>query len=53
MIRNNDQVKDKYKARINKGKKFQKSLKDAMKEITLTAAAMYICGVTVLGKEIW
>ena len=53
MIRNNFQVKDKYKSRINKGKKNQKNLKDTLKGITLTAEALYICGVAVLGEEIW
>ena len=52
MIRNNNQVKDKYKARIDKGENFQMNLKDALKGGTLTSGALYICGITVLGKDI-
>ena len=36
MIRNNNQVKDKYKAIIDKGEKCQMNLKDALKGSTLT-----------------
>ena len=53
MIRNNDQVKDKYKARINKVEKFQKNLKDTLKGSTLTAGALYRYGVFVIVKDIW
>ena len=53
MIQNNDQVKDKYKVRIDKGKKFQNNLKGALKGSTLKSEALYIFGVTVLGKDIW
>ena len=53
MIRNNNQVKDKYKARINKIKKIQMNLKDAMKGSTLTARSLYRCGIYILGKDIW
>ena len=52
MIRNNNKVKDKYKAIIDKGEKFQMNLKDALKGRTLTAGALYICGISVLGKDI-
>ena len=37
IIQNNDQVKDKYKARIDKGKEWQKNLKDNLKGRNLTA----------------
>ena len=53
MIRNNNQVKDKYKARIDKSKKFQMNLKDTLKGSTLTAGALYRCGIIVLDKRIW
>ena len=53
MIRNSNQVKDKYKARIDKGEKSQMNLKDALKGSTLTAGALYICGIVVIGKDIW
>ena len=53
MIWNNDQVKHKYKARIDKGEKFQNNLKDALKGSTLTDWALYICDVAILGKEMW
>ena len=53
MIRNSYQVKDKYKARIDKGEKLQKSLKDALKGSTLTAGALNRCGIAVLSKNIW
>ena len=53
MIQNNNKVKDKYKARIDKGKKCQMNLKDALKGITLTYGALYRCGIAVLGKDIW
>ena len=39
-IRNNNQVKDKYKARINKGKKYQNNLRVALKGSTLTYGAL-------------
>ena len=52
MIRNNYQVKDKYKAGTNKGKKCQKYLKDALKGSTFTYGALYRCGVVILGKYI-
>ena len=53
MIRNKYQVKDKYKARIDKGKKCQMNLKDALKGSTLTAGALYRCDTAILGKDIW
>ena len=53
MTRNNNQVKDKYKARIYKGKNCQMNLKYALKGSTLTARALYRCGISVLGKDIW
>ena len=53
MIRNKDQVIDKYKARIDKGEKFQMNLKDALKGSTLISGALYRCGIAVLGKDIW
>ena len=53
MIKKNDQVKDKFMARIDKGKKFQKNLKDTLKGSTLTAGTLYRCGAAVLGKGIW
>ena len=53
MICNNNQVKDKYKSRIDKGKKFQMNLKDALKGSTLTARALYGYSIAVLGKDIW
>ena len=40
IIRNNNQVKDKYKARINKGEKYQKNLKNTLTGIILTAGAL-------------
>ena len=52
MIGNNNQVKDKYKARIDKGKKSQMYFKDDMKGSTLTDGALYICGNAALGKYI-
>ena len=52
MIRNNNQVKYKYKERNDKGKIFQMNLKNALKGSTLTAGALYICGIVVLGKDI-
>ena len=52
IIRNNNQVKDKHKARINKGEKCQMNLMDALKGSTLTSGALYRCGIVVLGKEI-
>ena len=52
MILNNNQVKDKYKARIDKGEKCQMGLKGALKGITFTARALYRCGIAVLGKDI-
>ena len=53
MTRNNNQVKDKYKARINKCKKCQMNLKDTLKGSTLTDGALYGCDTAVLGKYIW
>ena len=53
MIRNNNQVKDKYKARIDEGKNFQNNLKDALRASTLTSVALYRCGVAVIIKYIW
>ena len=53
MIRNNNQVKDKYKARIDKGVKCQMNLKDALKGGTLAARALYRCGIAILVKDIW
>ena len=50
MIRNIDQVKDKYKARINEGEKCQNILKGALKGRTLTEWALHIYSVSVLGK---
>ena len=52
MIQNNNQLEDKYKARIDKGDKCQMNLKDALKGSTLTSGDLYICVITVLGKEI-
>ena len=51
MICNNNQVKGKYKARIDKGKKCQMNLKEALKENTFTAGALYRCGIAVPSKE--
>ena len=53
MIHNNNQVKDKHKARIYKVEKFQMNLKDALKGGTLTSGALYRCGIAILGKYIW
>ena len=53
MICNNNQVKDKYKARIDKGEKCQMNLKDDLKGSTLTPGALYRCGIAVIGKDIW
>ena len=53
MMHNSNQAKDKYKARITKGKKFQMNLKDALKGSTLTAGALYRCGIVILGKDMW
>ena len=53
VIQNNDQVKDKYKARINKGKKCQNNLKEALKVIFLTAGDLYRYSVSTLSKDIW
>ena len=53
LIRSNNQVEDEYKARIDKGKKCQMNLKGALKGSTLTAGALYRCGVAVLGKDKW
>ena len=53
MIRNNYQVKGKYKARIDQGEKFQMNLKDALKWSTLIARASYIYGIAFLSKDIW
>ena len=53
MTRNNNQVKDKNKARIDKGKKFQMILKNTLKGSTLTAGALYRCDTAVLGTYIW
>ena len=50
MILKNNQVKDKYKARMDKGEKFQINLKDALKGNTLTPGAFYRCGNAFLGK---
>ena len=52
MIQNNNKVKDKYKARIDKGKKCQMNLKDDLKGITLTVRALYRYGIAVLRKRI-
>ena len=41
MIHNNNQVKDKYKARIDKGEKLLMNLKGALKGGTMTAWAFY------------
>ena len=41
MIQNNDQVKDKYKARIIKGEKHQKHFKESLKGSTLTSGVLY------------
>ena len=53
MIRNNNQVKDKYKTRIDKVEKRQTNLKDALKGSNLKTGALYRCGNYILGKEIW
>ena len=53
MILKNNQVKDKYKAIINKGEKCQMNFKDALKGSTLTSGSLYRCGIAVLGKDIW
>ena len=53
IIWNNDKVKDNYKARIDKGEKWQNNFKDTLKGITLTAGDLYIYGVAVLDKDIW
>ena len=53
MIQKNDQVKDKYKSRIDKGEKYQMNLKEALKGITLTSGALYRFGIIVLGKDMW
>ena len=53
MIRNNNQVKDKDKARIDIGEKFRMNLKDALKGSTLISGALYRFGIDVLGKDIW
>ena len=52
MIRNNDQVKDKHEARIDKGKKFKMNLKEALKGSTAEDGALYRCGIAILGKNI-
>ena len=53
MIRNNNQVKGKYKARIYKGEKYQINFKEALKGGILTAGAIYRCSIAILGKDIW
>ena len=53
MIQNKDRVKDKYKARIDKGKKYQKILKDILKGSTCTNGALYRCGIIIIYKGIW
>ena len=53
MIQNKDQVKNKYKARIDEGENFQMNLKDALKGSALKSGALYRCVITVLGKYIW
>ena len=53
MIRNNNQVKGKYKARIDKEEKYQMNLKEALKGGTLIAGAINRCGIAVLSKDIW
>ena len=53
MICNNNQVKDKYKARIDKGEKFQMNLKNALRGIPLVDGVLYICGIYILEKDIW
>ena len=53
MIRNNNQVKDKYKARIDKGESFQINLKEALKGGTLASGDLYRCGISILDKDIW
>ena len=50
IICNNNQVKDKYKAGINKVEKCQINLRGAMKGSTLTAGALGICGISVIRK---
>ena len=52
MMCNNNQVKDKYKAIIDKGEKPQNNYKDALKGRTLTSRALYRYGVALLGKYI-
>ena len=52
MIRNNNQVKDKYNKIIDKGEKFHMNLKDALKGVTLTDGALSRFGIAVLGKDI-
>ena len=42
MIQNNDQVKDKYKERIDKSENFQNNLNDDLKGITFSAESLYI-----------
>ena len=53
MILNNNQVKDKYKARIDRGEKCQMGFNRALKGITFTSRALYRCGIDVLVKYIW
>ena len=53
MIQNNNQVKDKYKARIDKGEKWQMNLKGALKGSTVKTGALYRCGIVVLRNDIW
>ena len=53
MICNNNQVKDNYKARIDKGEKLQINLKDALKGGTLTSGSLYRWVIAFLGKDKW
>ena len=53
MIRNNNQVKDKYNERINKGNKCQMNLKDSLIGGTYIDGSLYRCGINVLGEDIW
>ena len=53
MIQDNDQMKDKYKSRIDEGEECQKNSKEALKGSTLTSRALYISGIAITGKGIW
>ena len=53
IIRNNNQVKGNYKARIDKGENHQNNFNDALKGNTLISRDLYRYGDAILGKDVW